>query len=176
MAINLNNSFYIKIDENGDMESPALISADNMFYIMNSTWDFTEEEVRAKGFAPVADSVRDYCNGESNVDVTPGDIVKNDDGSFTQLWDEREIPLEEKRFRFMERTRHNLLFQTDWTQMPDSPLSDELKAQYAEYRQLLRDIPETIDWENITSSADIEWPLEPGVEVPDPGKPLPSED
>ena len=36
--------------------------------------------------------------------------------------------------------RNTLLAQTDWTQMPDSPLSDTKKAEWATYRQALRDM------------------------------------
>jgi hypothetical protein len=36
--------------------------------------------------------------------------------------------------------RDELLRNTDWTQMPDSPLNTEKKAAFAEYRQGLRDI------------------------------------
>ena len=46
------------------------------------------------------------------------------------LWDE----LIEKRNR--------RLFASDWTQLPDSPLSDVKKAEWATYRQALRDIPQ----------------------------------
>ena len=41
---------------------------------------------------------------------------------------------------------------SDWTQMPDSPLSTQQKAEWATYRQQLRDIttqsmfPYEIDW------------------------------
>ena len=39
------------------------------------------------------------------------------------------------------RLRRNILLQdTDWTQMPDSPLSDSKKAEWATYRQALRDM------------------------------------
>ena len=40
--------------------------------------------------------------------------------------------------------RNQLLSQSDWTQMPDSPLSLELKAAWAVYRQELRDLPNNI--------------------------------
>jgi len=36
--------------------------------------------------------------------------------------------------------RNTLLAGSDWTQMPDSPLSEETKAAWATYRQALRDI------------------------------------
>ena len=171
--MNLQNVNYVKIDENGDMVDSTYISNDNIYYIMKETWDFTEEEVRAKGFAPVWDSIRTYVNGETNVDLEEGDIVKNEDGTFTQEWIERNIDLLEKRFRFMERTRQNLLPASDWTQLPDSPLSAEDKAAWATYRQQLRDLPNTVDWETVTHEGDINWPLQPGVVIPDPDEPAP---
>ena len=48
--------------------------------------------------------------------------------------------------------RDALLAACDWTQMADSPLSEEEKAAYQAYRQALRDVPqqegfpETISW------------------------------
>ena len=38
--------------------------------------------------------------------------------------------------------RDSLLDDCDWTVLPDSPLSDEEKALWMEYRQTLRDIPQ----------------------------------
>ena len=47
--------------------------------------------------------------------------------------------------------RNNELTATDWTQLPDSPLTTEKKAEWAVYRQALRDIttqenPREIVW------------------------------
>lgn len=44
----------------------------------------------------------------------------------------------------------------DWTQMVDSPLSEEEKAAYQTYRQALRDVPQQ---EGFPTS--IQWPEEP---------------
>ena len=44
----------------------------------------------------------------------------------------------------MRQERDILLTQSDWTQMPDSPLSDSKKQEWATYRQALRDFPS--DW------------------------------
>jgi len=41
----------------------------------------------------------------------------------------------------MRRQRDRLLAASDWTQMPDSPLTDEQRAAWATYRQALRDAP-----------------------------------
>jgi hypothetical protein len=37
--------------------------------------------------------------------------------------------------------RDRLLAQSDWTHMPDAPLDDAVRSLWAEYRQLLRDLP-----------------------------------
>lgn len=51
--------------------------------------------------------------------------------------------------------RDVLLAQTDWTQLADVPLSDDLKQQYKVYRQALRDLPETATYDNLV------WPEKP---------------
>tara|TARA_B100000519_G_scaffold92905_1_gene80894 strand:- start:226 stop:462 length:237 start_codon:yes stop_codon:yes gene_type:complete len=43
-------------------------------------------------------------------------------------------------FSFRDK-RNRLLEGSDWTQMPDSPLSDSKKAEWAAYRKELRDLP-----------------------------------
>lgn len=42
-------------------------------------------------------------------------------------------------------TRDGLLSKSDWTQMPDSPLSDAVKQQWTTWRQKLRDIPKNMN-------------------------------
>lgn len=55
--------------------------------------------------------------------------------------------------------RDTLLFNSDWTQIPDSPLTTAKKAEWATYRQALRDIPE--DYSSATSLDDVVWPTKP---------------
>lgn len=54
--------------------------------------------------------------------------------------------------------RFNLLLETDWTQSPDSPLSDEDKALWAAYRTQLRDITNHEDWPDLELD---QWPTKP---------------
>lgn len=54
------------------------------------------------------------------------------------------------------RHRSKLLASSDWTQMPDSPLSAELKQAWVIYRQELRDITSQSGF-----PSDIEWPTVP---------------
>jgi hypothetical protein len=43
----------------------------------------------------------------------------------------------------MRNQRDRLLADSDWTQLPNCPLSDGKKAEWATYRQQLRDFPAT---------------------------------
>lgn len=158
--------FYVEVDSNGDVANPSYIDPQNIWHIMNKSWDFTHAEIVAKGYAPVLESNAVFTNGESIIETTHGDIVKNSDGFLVQEWDHSEISEWEKRQRFVERTRINLLFQSDWTQVADCPLSDADKAAWATYRQSLRDLPASLDYSTITCSEDVDWPFPPGVETP----------
>ena len=55
--------------------------------------------------------------------------------------------------------RDNLLSQSDWTQLSDSPLTDSKKTEWATYRQTLRDIPSSQS--SVTDKSNITWPTEP---------------
>lgn len=61
------------------------------------------------------------------------------------------ISIDEIRFQ-----RDILIAKTDWTQLPDAPLTDEQKAQYKAYRQALRDLPS--DYDTITDIAEVNFP------------------
>jgi len=64
----------------------------------------------------------------------------------------------EKSARAMDslRTKRNTkLTESDWTQYTDSPLTDEAKAEWAVYREELRDLPESAD------PVDPTWPEAP---------------
>ena len=54
--------------------------------------------------------------------------------------------------------RDRLLAESDWTQLPDSPLTDSKKQAWATYRQALRDFPAT-------------WTPGPVADFPDPPAP-----
>ena len=56
----------------------------------------------------------------------------------------------------MRQERNILLQKSDWTQIADSPLTDAKKAEWATYRQALRDFSTT--W---TPSETINFPEQP---------------
>jgi len=101
---------------------------------------FTEEELANAGFT----GPYDYPEYDENYHES---VSWN---SELKQWD--IIPLPEKFFwDRLKNRRDNLLFQSDWTQLPDAPITSEEKAAWAKYRQELRDIPSKIT--NIRDSA-----------------------
>jgi hypothetical protein len=61
-----------------------------------------------------------------------------------------------KTWEQIRAQRDKLLASSDWTQMPDNALTDEVRAAWAAYRQALRDMTETV-----TDPAAVEWPVAP---------------
>ena len=60
---------------------------------------------------------------------------------------------------FMRRARNDLLLACDWTQIQDAQLTPERKAEWAEYRQQLRDLPSNPEFPVCP------WPVMPGGRV-----------
>ena len=71
--------------------------------------------------------------------------------------DQSKIDAREARKWDSLRAQRNVkLSACDWTQMPDSPLAAQAKADYADYRQALRDLPA-----NTQDPTNPSWPVEP---------------
>lgn len=60
------------------------------------------------------------------------------------------------RWDKMRAERNAKLASCDWTQMPDSPLGAQTKADWADYRNSLRDLPA-----NTTDPDNVSWPETP---------------
>ena len=61
----------------------------------------------------------------------------------------------------VRRQRNRLLEESDWTQVPDSPLSNSKNAEWATYRQTLRDL--LASYSDSTAPEDVTWPTEPSA-------------
>ena len=59
----------------------------------------------------------------------------------------------------VRRLRAIKLYQSDWTQLPDAPLTDAQKVEWTTYRQELRDVP--INNTTAQSLEEVVWPTEP---------------
>jgi hypothetical protein len=68
-------------------------------------------------------------------------------------------PTPEQILASIRNLRGFLLQNSDWTQLPDSPLTSEKRTEWAEYRQQLRDMPDTFG--DVTSLAEVIPPTPP---------------
>ena len=90
------------------------------------------------------------------VEVTP---VRSEAGIWRQAWalidmdDAEKLAVDVEKANDVRSERSWKLSQSDWTQLPDSPVD---KAAWAVYRQALRDVPQQagFPWE-------VTWPAQP---------------
>lgn len=73
---------------------------------------------------------------------------------FESVEEKKRIP--DNQWKAVRKVRNNLLSDCDWTQVSDAPLSDDKKNGWKQYRQDLRDIPDTY-----SSVESIVWPTHP---------------
>ena len=92
--------------------------------------------------------IEGYCNDDNNHKVINGQVV----------YSEKVSTIEEVQ-EDIRRERNIRLAQSDWTQMPDAPLTDEVKLQWATYRQELRDLPN--NYSSLTSIDNVVFPEKP---------------
>ena len=70
---------------------------------------------------------------------TAGNIIRYEGDQFVSYTP--NAPPEDVLWRVVRQQRAELLAACDWTQMQDSPLSEEKRAELAKYRLALRDLP-----------------------------------
>lgn len=79
----------------------------------------------------------------------------------TKLWVYDPAPAHKETMFSLRVRRNNALTSSDWTQMPDTPLSTEQQAAWQNYRQQLRDLP--ANYPDATSIDDITFPTPPSI-------------
>ena len=92
------------------------------------------------------------------------DTIKQYVSDKTQCSTEYRALVDSSIWNVVRIDRDKLLAESDWTVMPDSPLSTSKQNEWKIYRQSLRDIPQgsvpTIDeQQNIVSG--LTWPTKP---------------
>lgn len=128
------------------------------------------------------DSVADVMSLAGYTEVEDKPVVNTDTHTVqwnenTSAWDtiafsqEQLDLIEDKKWQPLRKRRDSLLLSTDWSQLvrtaateqepatyghPGCIISAELSAEYADYRQALRDLPE-----NTTDPANPPWPEAP---------------
>lgn len=71
----------------------------------------------------------------------------------------KKVTITQNIAELIRQRRIGLLTSSDWTQGADSPLSAEKKAEWAVYRQALRDLPD--EQGSVNSIDDVVWPTQP---------------
>ena len=158
---------YTYIDEDGLPSGPPLIEENvrHLFAVQNSGTnalsfnELTPALLASQGMVEIKNAYPPAA--EEWEEISPGEIVKNPDGTIEQLWNITEITPAEKYRRWIHGQRLHRLMTSDWTQMPDSPLSAEDKQAWADYRQALRSLTDTLDLSKLKSHLGIPWPKAP---------------
>ena len=91
-----------------------------------------------------------YDQWQQALELTCGVV----DGVHTVIERSQE-EIDEVKMTYLRNQRNFLLKQSDWTQFADSPFSAEKKAEWALYRQALRDLPSNVNINNVV------FPTEP---------------
>ena len=90
-------------------------------------------------------------------DVLASHAVRSESGNITLVADPTKVQAKTDQAWTSLRDRRNaLLSQSDWTRLDDNGLTESRRAQWAEYRALLRDLPSTV-----TDPTQVEWPVAP---------------
>jgi hypothetical protein len=93
--------------------------------------------------------VTDWPYDVENYHVVDGALVQKPQEVLDQKQDAQD-------YAFFIDQRNGLLAASDWTQVPDGPLTDAKKQEWATYRQALRDLPA-----NTTDPSSPTWPTQP---------------
>ena len=112
-------------------------------------------KIRKNIYAANEDTIENYFNSSTEA-VISGDF---DPGAYKIEGEEAVELVETEDWDFLNRNkRNNELVKSDWTQVSDSPLSDSKKAEWATYRQTLRNITTHSNWPNLEEA---DWPTQP---------------
>ena len=89
----------------------------------------------------------------SSLEILENEVIER---QIIRKKNETELQIDlENRWRSVRSERNKFLSESDWTQLPDSPLTPEKKTEWSSYRQQLRDVTSQLDPNNIV------WPIKP---------------
>ena len=98
-----------------------------------------------------------YKAGKTLADARVVTMTADEDAARATEIAANEAGQSDRDFLSLRLERNSLLTESDWTQYNDSPLSDEVKAEWAVYRESLRDLPDNTD-----DPSNPTWPTPPG--------------
>lgn len=152
--------FLIAIDENGNpVGNPITGQNLRLLHSDVSFPDILDEEITLPfGYSPY------FFTDKPNADtfyVIEEAAPERIDGGWQQVWYSRPMTDDEKssaitnQWSRIRLDKKYYLENSDWTQLPDAPLSDAKKMEWVQYRQAIRDVTNQPDPFNI------DWPVPP---------------
>ncbi len=130
--------YYVNFDENGNQSELRWFDGVEP---SEESWYQADVDVIGKRYKLVSNEV---------IEMTAEEIESEND---QLLLNSSLIGIKDKR--------NKMLLESDWTANPQIAMSEEKKAEWALYRQSLRDLPSTITIDFLKSGADLPWPVPP---------------
>jgi hypothetical protein len=139
---------YTRVDENGDLVDRALTDITTLARqqgIYSQEFDPNTFQIPA-GYEPVTINEPDRSTLTKYQQIEPTSIAKNQAGEWVidvivkEVNDQRKNEIDGPMSTEVRNFRNQLLNRSDWTQLPDAPITAEKRAEWTQYRQQLRDI------------------------------------
>lgn len=147
---------YIELGSNGQAVGFPVLKQ-NLAYVFPNE-EITPENMLKHGYHIILDSPPTVNDSQR---LEKSGFSKKEDGTISFDYKVVDLSDEERINRLIRQRREQLLAWSDWTQIPDAPLTDKKKAEWATYRQKLRDL--TTVFADATSYNDIIWPKNPNA-------------
>ncbi len=142
---------YIRLIDNKPVDFPLI--ADNLRQVL-AVEELTQEVLNKYGYARYErrDVLGYSVISDDGFELCEDNIVRN--VLTLEPWTQ-----EQKIDEWVRQPRTRCLYGCDWTHASDSPLSPEKKAEWAKYRQQLRDMPQV--YANIQHPNEVVIPIRP---------------
>ena len=160
-TIGIDNEFYRNIEQDFSW-IPSNIHAVQWY----DTWGEIEyidgsPNKRIEELGIFEQAVLDFNNEKERIDTELEALNKENEEK--KILEELALEVARNYWKEFRNIRDSLLSRCDWTQSPDSPLTEEKKDEWATYRQILRDLPVIIsDPKPMVNDLNHEnWPTKP---------------
>jgi len=142
---------YITIDNEQVWQDESTVR--HLIRKVDGTTELREEENLAEG--EVCEREFQATKKEHCTILHDGDCEYTVEVDATWDLENRPEPSDEVKMAAIRQERNRLLAECDWTVLQDSPLTTTQKTNWKNYRTALRDLPATVDVDNV------QYPVKP---------------
>jgi len=146
-------NYYVQIDESGNAIGYPVLK-ENLTFLIEG--EFSDEKVAVFGYVPILEAKPELA---PNQRAEYSGYSKKDNGEYSIDWTVTTLDQNELLDELIRRRRDFELVASDWTQTADAPLTAPKKAEWAAYRQALRNM--TTEFATAVVAEDITWPVKP---------------